>query len=246
MPRAGLGPASVTEAGAALADEIGFDQLSMGLLADRLGVKTPSLYRHVDSQADLAHRIAILAMAEVADAIRDAIQGRTGVDALTAGSWAMRDYVNQHPGRYAAGNAARPNGPDDPLIPAINRVVASWTAMLFGHSIEPSAEIHAVRMLRSVLHGFATLEVGGGFRYDADTDDTFRWIINFIDQGLQASQKSSGAAVSKIATTVRSRRRRVADGRRLAALRRATRGPASGARVATRTSLPVTTSRQLG
>jgi hypothetical protein len=42
VPRAGLGPASVTEAGALLADEVGFDQLSMGLLAARrrLGVKT--------------------------------------------------------------------------------------------------------------------------------------------------------------------------------------------------------------
>ena len=36
MPRAGLTPASVTEAGAALADEVGFDQLSMGLVAERL------------------------------------------------------------------------------------------------------------------------------------------------------------------------------------------------------------------
>ena len=64
MPRAGLGSASVTEAGAALADEVGLDQLTMGLLAQRLGVKTPSLYKHVDNLADLVHRIAVLAMVE--------------------------------------------------------------------------------------------------------------------------------------------------------------------------------------
>jgi AcrR family transcriptional regulator len=187
VPRAGLGPAAVTEAGAVLADEVGFGQLSMGLLAERLGVRTPSLYKHVTSQADLAHRIAVLAMTEVADAIRDATQGRSGSDALVAGAQAMRMYVREHPGRYAAGNAARPTGPDDPLIPADGRVVASWAAMLRGYRLDSSQEIHALRMLRSILHGFATLEAADGFQIDTDVDDSFTWMINFIDNGLQAT-----------------------------------------------------------
>jgi AcrR family transcriptional regulator len=184
MPRSGLTSASVTEAGAALVDEIGFDQLSMGLLADRLGIKTPSLYKHVGGQADLAHRIGILAMNELADALRDATQGRSGSDALAAGAQAMRMYVREHPGRYAAGNAARSNGPDDPLMPAVGRVLASWAAMLRGYGLDPSQEIHALRMLRSILHGFATLEADGGFQIDADIDHSFIWIIDFIDSGL--------------------------------------------------------------
>src|SRR3954465_5340069 len=102
VPRAGLPAAAVTEAGAALADEVGFEQLSMGLLAERLGVKTPSLYKHVTGQADLAHRIALLGTTQCADAIRDAIQGRAGSDALLAGAQAMRTFVKEHPGRYAA------------------------------------------------------------------------------------------------------------------------------------------------
>jgi len=50
MPRAGLGTAAVVAAGADLADEIGFVGLSMGQLAERVGVRTPSLYKHVASQ----------------------------------------------------------------------------------------------------------------------------------------------------------------------------------------------------
>ena len=186
MPRAGLTPPAVTEAGAALVDEIGFENLSMGLLAERLGVKTPALYKHVTSQADLAHRIGVLAMNELADGIRDATQGRAGSDALAAGAQAMRAYVREHPGRYAAGNAARPTGPDDPLIPGIERVLASWAAMLHGYRLDASQEIHAMRMLRSVLHGFSTLEAAGGFQIDASVDDSFTWMINFIDHGLHA------------------------------------------------------------
>jgi len=186
MPKAGLAPTSVTEAGAALVDEIGFENLSMGLLAERLGVKAPSLYKHVASQADLAHRIAVLAMSELADAIRDATQGRAGGEALVAGAHAMRTYVLEHPGRYAAGNAARPSGPDDPLVPAVGRVLASWAAMLHGYRLNPDQEIHALRMLRSLLHGFATLEAIGSFQINTNVDESFTWMIDFINQGLEA------------------------------------------------------------
>jgi AcrR family transcriptional regulator len=194
MPRSGLTPAAVTEAGAALVDEVGFDQLSMGLLAERLGVKTPSLYKHVVSQADLAHRIAVLAMTELADAIRDATQGRAGGDALAAGTQAMRMYVREHPGRYAAGNAARLSGPDDPLGPVAERVLATLAAMLRGYQLEPGEEIHAMRMLRSTLHGFATLEMSGGFQIDASVDDSFTWMIDFIDRGLRATAAARASA----------------------------------------------------
>ncbi|MFE9811913.1 TetR/AcrR family transcriptional regulator [Streptomyces sp. NPDC005227] len=185
MPRAGLTAAAVTDAGAELIDEIGFDQFGMGVLAQRLGIKTPSLYKHVTGQADITHRIAVLAMTECADAIRDAIQGRAGSDALIAGAQAMRTFVKKHPGRYAAANAATPTGPDDPLIAASNRVVASWAAMLHGYRIDPSREVHALRMLRTVLHGFASLEAVGGFQFSTDIDDSFTWMIAFIDRGLQ-------------------------------------------------------------
>ncbi|WCN78614.1 TetR/AcrR family transcriptional regulator [Micromonospora sp. LH3U1] len=188
MPRAGLTSAAVVEAGASLADEIGFAQLSMGLLAERLGVKTPSLYRHVDSLADLAHRIAVLATIEVGDAIRDATQGRAGTDALTAAAQAMRTYVKDHPGRYAAGNAARSNGPDDPLLTASSRLLASLSAVLRGYRLDPGQEIHALRMFRSMMHGFATLEAAGGFQIDTDVDESFTWMINHVDQGLRADR----------------------------------------------------------
>jgi hypothetical protein len=118
----------------------------------------------------------------------------------------MRAYVKDHPGRYAAGNAARPAGPDDPLIPATERVMASWAAMLRGYRIEPSQEIHALRMLRSVLHGFASLEAADGFQVDADVDDSFTWLIDFIDHGLRST-----AVVERTRPRARSRSRTTAQ-----------------------------------
>jgi len=190
MPRAGLDAATVTDAAATLADEIGIERLSMNVVAERLGVKAPSLYKHVDGLAALTHRIAILSANEAGDALRDATQGRSGGEALAAAAQALRDYVQQHPGRYAATTGARPIDADDPLGPALERTLVSLRAVLHGYHLEPGAEIHALRMLRSTLHGYATLEVAGGFQIDVDVDESFRWLIDFLDQGLRGRRSA--------------------------------------------------------
>ncbi len=190
MPRAGLAPAAVVEAAADLADEVGLDALSMGLLAERLGVRTPSLYNHVDNLGDLTHRIAVQAMHELGDAIRDATQGRAHTEALRAAAAAMRTFVKEHPGRYDAGNRARTTGPDDPLLAAADRFLGSLSAVLRGYRLEPADEIHALRALRSVLHGFATVEESGGFMIDADVDDSFTWLVDLLDRGLMSAGRA--------------------------------------------------------
>lgn len=187
MPRAGLDAATVTAAGAALADEIGLTRLSMGLLAERLGVKTPSLYKHVASLADLNHRIAVLSALELEAALGAATEGRTGTDALAAAAGTMRDYVRRHPGRYAATVGARPTGPADPLRPALEGALEHLATVLRGYPLDPEQHIHALRMLRSALHGYATLEIGDGFQMGTDVDESFAWLVAFVDRGLRSS-----------------------------------------------------------
>ncbi|WP_159617925.1 TetR/AcrR family transcriptional regulator [Arthrobacter zhaoguopingii] len=192
MPRAGLDAAAVTEAGAVLADEIGFAELSMSLVAERLGVKTPSLYKHVDGLADLARRICVLAVTELGEAVRDATQGRARRDALEGAAQALRGYVKQHPGRYAATVGVRPTGPDDPLAAALERALIPLSAVLLGYRLDPADEVHAVRMLRSMLHGFAALEISDGFQLRTDVNSSFTWMLDFIDQGLRAAAGNAG------------------------------------------------------
>jgi AcrR family transcriptional regulator len=176
----------VVSAAADLADEIGFDALTMGLVAERVGVRTPSLYKHVDSLADLGRRIAVLAMTEVGDEIRDALQGRTGSDALAALADAYRGFVLKHPGRYAATIVQTNGGPDDPLTVAGRRVMASIAVVLQGYAIRPADMDHALRTLRSLFHGFATLQAANSFQWAADTDESFAWLVAFADRGLTA------------------------------------------------------------
>ncbi len=186
MPRAGLTGEDVVASAAGLADEIGFGAVTMGLLAGRLGIRPPSLYKHVGSLADLRHRVAALAMTEFGEVIRDAVQGKAGLDALAAALTAVRGYVTAHPGRYAATIGAEFTGPDDPLLIAGARVINSIAAVLRGYGIGEDEMDHAIRTVRCTIHGFAMLEASGGFQWDADPDQSFEWMIGFIDRGLRA------------------------------------------------------------
>ena len=158
----------------------------MALVAERLGVKTPSLYKHVDNLADLGHRIAVLAATELGDAVGQATQGRSDGEALRAAAQALRAYAKQHPGRYAALNSARLTGYDDPFVAARGRLLEAFAAVLRGYRLNEDQEIHALRMLRSVMHGIVALEAAEAFQIDTDVDASLDWIISFVDHSLHA------------------------------------------------------------
>jgi AcrR family transcriptional regulator len=186
MPRVGLSTGEVVAAGATLADDIGFSAVSLAVLADRLGVKPPALYKHIDGLADLQHRIAALAMTEFGEELRDALQGKSGSDALAALFTTMRSYVERHPGRYSATTGAVFRGKDDPLLVAGLRVINSIRAVLAGYGIAPGEMDHAIRAVRCSIHGFAVLQAANGFQWGNDPEDSFAWMIRFVDAGLRA------------------------------------------------------------
>src|SRR3954453_11501821 len=137
----------------------------MGQLAERVGVRTPSLYKHVANQDDLNRRIAALALAEAAIAGGVPTRDLAGSDAVAAAAHAFRDFVLTHPGRYAATIGVEPTGVDDPLAVAGKRLLGSFTAVLRAYPVGPRETDHALRALRSSFHGFATLQSAHGFQW---------------------------------------------------------------------------------
>lgn len=193
MPRAGLSRDEVVAAAAILADDLGFAGLTMGLLAERLGVRTPSLYKHVENLADLRHRLAIVAMTEFGEVIGDAVQGRSGLDALTAMLTAGRGYALTHPGRYATAVDEEYQGPADPMLAAASRVVGTIAAVLTGYGIGEEEMNHAIRTIRSAMDGFIMLESGKGFQWAPPPEESFGWMIRFLDRGLRATSHTLAA-----------------------------------------------------
>jgi AcrR family transcriptional regulator len=185
MPRAGLSAARVVQAGAELADELGYANLTLLRIADRLGVSPPSLYKHVASLADVQHQVATLAMSEMGEKVRDAMVGKSQRDALAAFVRVAQDYVTAHPGRYSSTVGAELGGPEDPLVQAGARVIGSLAAMLAGYGVPDDEMVHAIRTIRCAVHGYAMLQATNGFQWSPGPEESLDWMISFLDRGLQ-------------------------------------------------------------
>jgi AcrR family transcriptional regulator len=208
MPRSGLVPAAVVAAGAAIADEVGLAGLTMGLLAARVGVRPPSLYKHVGSLAALRRGIAVQAESELADALARATAGRSGPDALHAFADAYRRWVLDHPGRYAATIRApvTSDGQDGRAADAgrVGQVLAGQVVegprillrILAGFDLRETDAVEAARTVRSVLHGFVSLEGAGGFGLPRDIDRSYRILIDALVTGLRPSGRAGNASAA--------------------------------------------------
>ncbi|WP_026341215.1 TetR/AcrR family transcriptional regulator [Actinomadura atramentaria] len=181
MVRAGLTADRVTLAGAELADEVGLDHVTMSAVARRLGVKDASLYAHVRGLEDLRGRIALMAADEKTIRIAEATAGRSGKDALAAFADAWRAYAHAHPGRYTATQvptridpelAARAAGP--------RRAVELTYSMLRAYALAEPDLTDAVRLVRSTLHGFVSLEAAGGFAHARPAEDSWSRCIDAL------------------------------------------------------------------
>jgi AcrR family transcriptional regulator len=184
--RPGLSPDVVLAEAAKLADENGFEQLSLAELADRFHIKPPSLYNHIESLDSLKRGLAIMALRELADSLGKASIGRAKDDAVRCLAGAHREFVKKHPGLYQA--TERAVGASDPeLKRASDEVVDVCLAVLRGYGLDRRAALHALRGLRSAVHGFATLEAAGGFGIPLSIDESFSWLVECFVTGLNAA-----------------------------------------------------------
>ncbi|UNS95446.1 TetR/AcrR family transcriptional regulator [Streptomyces tubbatahanensis] len=185
MARAGLSTQRLIRAGAELADEVGFDQVTVSELARRFDVKVASLYSHLKNSHDLKTGIALLALEELAERAADALAGRAGKDALAAFANAYRDYARAHPGRYAA--TRFPLDSRTAAASAGGRHAQMTRAILRGYDLPEPDQTHAVRLLGSVFHGFVSLEASGGFSHSAPgSPETWTWVVDHLDALLRS------------------------------------------------------------
>ena len=191
MPRVGLTRAAVVEAAGALADEGGLEDLSLTDLAGRLGVRKPSLYNHVAGIGDLRRELALAGLRELGRSLSRAAAGKAGDEGIFALAEAYRAFVKQRPGLYEATvRSYRLTDPDNPgLAAAESEALEPVLAVLASCGIRGGDEaIHAARGLRSVAHGFATLEEAGGFGISLDPNESFRRLVRAYVDGLLRSR----------------------------------------------------------
>lgn len=187
MPRAGLSRAAVVEAAALLADEMTGEELSLARLAERLGVRKPSLYNHVEGLPGLRRELALMGLRELGRDLSRAAAGKAGAEGIFALAEAYRRFVKERPGLYGATvRSPRLYDPEDPeLAAAEGEALGPVLAVLASCGVRDGEDaVHAARGLRSVAHGFATLEEAGGYGMSSDPDESFRRLVRAFADGL--------------------------------------------------------------
>jgi AcrR family transcriptional regulator len=185
MPRAGLTTERVVSEAATLADETSLESFTLAALAERLGVRLPSLYKHVAGMPALQRHLAVRAKTELTEVLARAAVGRSKGDALRAVALAYREWAREHPGLYVA--TMRAPGPEDTADVAAS---AAATQVVFdvlsGYGLGRDQMIDATRTLRAGLHGYAALEAVGGFAMDRTVAASIDWMLDALDRALAA------------------------------------------------------------
>jgi AcrR family transcriptional regulator len=180
VPRAGLSEDRVIEEAELLSDE--GEPVTLAVLARRLGVQVPSLYKHVASLDDLNRLMSIRARLEFASVLERASVGKAGADAVAAVAYAYRDWAVEHPGRYDTTLRA-PDPSDEADMTASARAIQVIYSALAGFGLEGDDAIDATRLTRSTLHGYITLNAAGAFAL-GDLDRSFAPIVASLQQTL--------------------------------------------------------------
>lgn len=175
----------VVQKAAELANDLGdVHQLKLKDLAAALNIKVPSLYNHVKGADGLIDALRIHALTQLDDLLRDAVAGKIGDEALMAAAQSYRAFAHANPGIYQLIIQAGEPGSE---VERIGRNTLSFLLLILGSfGLAGDEALHVVRGFRSLLHGFVSLEIAGGFELDLDLDQSFERLIKDYISGLKA------------------------------------------------------------
>ena len=192
----GLTLDDVVAAAALIADRDGIDSVSLATVADALGVKSPSLYNHVEGLAGLRRALAIhgsrVLASELTDAVGSPDPGAGDPTSAAADSGeavrrlaaAYRTFAIDRPGLYASMLPA-PSPDDDPELAAELFEAVKVVAEVFASAgVDDDVMIPTIRAFRSTVHGFVDLENRGGFGLPDDIDESFDTAVEIVISSL--------------------------------------------------------------
>ena len=176
---------AILSAARALLEEGGLDAVTMAAVGDRVGVRGPSLYKHVPNRAALIRTIAEAVTDDLGRALRQAVATGDPRADLRQAALAYRTFVHANPNGYGLlfTNVAAEMQPDPEAVADTGRPLVEAMAMLVG----PDASLPAARTVAAWAHGFVSMELAGAFRLGGDLDVAYEAGIETILAGVSAA-----------------------------------------------------------
>lgn len=190
MAGRGLDPERVVRVAGDIADAEGLAAVTVARVAAELGVRGPSIYNHVPGREGLERGVALEGIRGLTATLREAAVGRSGDEALLAAAHAYRDYARAHPGRYEAAQRA-PSAGDEEALAAAQSAVEVLGGILRAWQLDDEHLVHAVRALRSGMHGFVDIERLGGFELPVSLDESYERVVRGLAAGLAPTRAAA-------------------------------------------------------
>lgn len=185
----GLSKERIVEAAVAMIAEQGLGAFSLRELAARLDVRPASLYNHVANIDDLYTSVAVVVMETLRETLTAAVREREGDDAVRALATAYYHYGKENPELYKTIIAMRLKE-GDAIDAPFRALLTPFYDVLAAYPLIDVEATSMQRMLRSLIHGFLTLEEAGYFTKPVvDTETSFALAVQNVIDGLHAAAK---------------------------------------------------------
>lgn len=186
-----LGRKDVIAAGIASIVEEGPDALNVNRVAQRLGIRTPSLYNHVAGADDLRRAVVVEVMERAAQEIvidsSDPADPMVVIRSLANG---LRAFAKANANLYLFLMAAPLSWDADPYTPLWNRTQLAFVNAVRCFELPPEETLHAARYATSAIQGYIRLELRGSFSQQGMTDESFAWLLERLGASLRARRDS--------------------------------------------------------
>lgn len=180
----GLNRDAVVAAAKKLVEEKGYNSFSMRALAESVGVKTASLYSHIESMEKLFTEVGLSALKQQRDEIVKAVGEKRRDDAVRAAADAYRQFASEHAELYKL-IMQMPHGEDEVLKEAASMTAEPFMLILNDYEMVEEQKMHWQRALRGVMHGFVSEEQAGYFsHYPVDIGESYETAIECMIEGL--------------------------------------------------------------
>ena len=185
-------PASLAAAARAIAERDGIDAVTISAVATAVGVRPPSLYKHVGHRHELLRLIADDAARELGDDVAALVGTSSAPSVVLAGiAHAVRAFSARSP-RSAGLLFSAPSPEAGPTPERMAPLIGSLLDAV--RRAAPGDPLPAARTLTAWVYGFCTMEQAGAFQLGGDVDEAFEFgLATLVDALTGSAHRRSGA-----------------------------------------------------
>lgn len=181
-----LGRRDVVLAALACVEEGGPDALNVNRVAQRLGIRTPSLYNHVEGADDLRQAVLIEILERAGtQVVVDADETVDPEVFILAYARAVRRYAIENSNLYQFLTLSVIDWRDSRFSPHWATGANRLAVAVAGLGVPTALRENAVRTLLSAIHGFSRQETRGSWGGATNLDQSFDWMIGLLIDALK-------------------------------------------------------------